>query len=50
MQRLSLLGSLYQTDSNKVDIQEQVVEKLMGGTSTKENCSAHQVNIETIPQ
>ncbi|CAL5183774.1 unnamed protein product [Lathyrus oleraceus] len=46
LERLSLLNLLNQTNLNQLDIQE----KVMDGTSTKENCSIHQDNIEITPQ
>lgn len=47
MHKLNYSGLLNHTKSNQLEIQENVVEKVTGGTSTKESFSANQCSIET---
>lgn len=50
MHKLNSLGLLNHTNSNELEIQENIVEKVTDGTSTKESFSANQCSNETTPQ
>lgn len=49
MQKLNLLGLLSYTSSNQLEIQENEVQKVTGGTSAKEILSANQGSNEPTP-
>ena len=49
MQTLSSLGILSLTNSNQMEIRENVVEKVTGGTSATHSFSANQGSVEPSP-
>lgn len=49
MHKLNSLGLLSYTNSNRMEIRENEVQKVTGGTSAKESFSANQGIIEPTP-
>ena len=49
MQTLSSLGILSLTNSNQMEIRENIVQKVTGGTSTTNSFSANQGSVEPSP-
>lgn len=49
MHKLNSLDLLNHTNLNQLEIQENIIEKVTGDTSTKESFSANHCSIETTP-